>query len=120
MVNNLPMIFHLLRAWLRPVLGAALGTSKTSKNDGYKSPFQTIGGGGGSDYHRNRRRHPGDSISSTLGVGENGSQERIFDDVKMQEMPSMDPSLNRGIMVSHRVDVTREESSRQGSERSYY
>ena len=115
------MIFHLLRTWLRPVLGAALGTSKTSKNDGYKSPFQTIGGGGGSsDYHRNRRRHPGDSISSTLGAGENDSQERIFDNVKMQEMPSMDDrSPNRGIMVSHRVDVTREESSREGSE-SYY
>lgn len=100
------MIFGLLRAWLRPVFGRALGSSRRGL---YRSPgLQTIGGGGGDRYH-------GKYASGRPGTGSatfSNSEERIVDDVKMQDMksPSPDSSMG-GILVSNQVDITQENSS---------
>ncbi|RJE19148.1 hypothetical protein PHISCL_08511 [Aspergillus sclerotialis] len=113
--NNLPMIFGLLRAWLRPIFGRALGSSRREL---YRSPgLQTIGGGGGDRYHR---KYPS-ARPGTGSVTVSNSEEHIVDDVKMQDLKSVSPdhSSMGGILVSNQVDITQENSSigSQGPER---
>lgn len=119
LATNLPMIFHLLRTWLRPVFGKALGTSARE----YKEPsgVVTIGGGGGDPSSRSRRLHSENTFGSqtlTSAVGFRDSEEGMVEDVKMQNMmkgfsgheteTTVAPSA---IYVSNRVEVTREDSS---------
>lgn len=104
------MIFHLLRTWLRPLVGKALRSSGRAQ---YKSSsgVQTIGGGGGGG-DRYPRRHAENPVRSNITFG--NSEERIIDEVKMQELKAFEPdtsSIGGGILVSNRIDVVQENSS---------
>lgn len=124
--TNLPMIFHLLRTWLRPIMGRALGTSRRE----YKTPsdLQTIGGGrvgGGSGGYLNRGRrggHQPDSVTSNIRYSDD--MERIVGSVKMNDMNTVTESEPEtlpgdGILVSNKLEVNLESGSmsRRSSER---
>lgn len=102
------MIFPLLKTWLMPWFGTALGSSRKA----YKTPsgFRTIGGGG--DYSSSRgRRGPPSANPITANMTFNESEERIVADVKMQTMhvqagQGAAPPPSRGIVVSNEVEVT--------------
>lgn len=118
------MIMHILRIWLRPIFGRALGTSGKE----YKSPsdVQTIGGGGGGPgnrYGRKSRGYLGTPVTSNIRFS--NSEERIVDEMKMQDMnvktitesepdstttAAPSPSPVPGIYVSNRVEVSEEGS----------
>ncbi|KAF4211817.1 hypothetical protein CNMCM5878_002018 [Aspergillus fumigatiaffinis] len=99
--TNLPMVFHLFRSWLSRLFGTAFGSSqKTYK---FPSGFQTIGGGAGESFSRNRRGPPTvHPVSANLTFSE--SEERIVDDVKMNNLeafgaPSSGPDHPPGGIV---------------------
>jgi hypothetical protein len=116
--TNLPMIFPLLKSLLTPLFGSVLRSSQKT----YKMPtgFRTIGGGGGDSRSRNRHRHPNANPITTNSTTFSGSEERIVDEVKMQDMkafvaPMSDNCSPDGILVSNQVDVTHEDkTSRHG------
>ncbi|GFF25103.1 hypothetical protein IFM46972_01284 [Aspergillus udagawae] len=110
-VTNLPMVFHLLRSWLSRLFGTAFGSSQKT----YKLPsgFQTIGGGAGESFSRNRRGAPtAHPISANATFSE--SEERIVDDVKMNNLEAFGaPGTgrehpSRGIVVSNQIEITHE------------
>lgn len=117
MTTNLPMIFPLIKNWLKPWFGTALRSSKPTYN--YKSPsgFQTIGGGhSGNALSRDRRGASNANSHVVSGnMSFNNSEERMVDDVKMQNiMVTASPGGDqpaKGIMVSNQVEVTREDRS---------
>ena len=99
------MIFGLLRSWLRPILGHSL---RSSRKDQYREGgLQTIGGGGAD---RSNRKSSGRPILSSVTFS--NSEERIVDEMKMQEMQPARPDASSmgGILVSSRIDVTQEHS----------
>ncbi|KAH8693698.1 hypothetical protein BGW36DRAFT_301477 [Talaromyces proteolyticus] len=118
--TNLPMVFHLLRIWLTKVFGSRFQSSqKTSK-----SPLDNFRGISGSSYYGNRKgRSPAASNPVTIGMTFTESEERMMDDVRMQNLKtapaptSGDPSSS-AIVVSNQIDITHETRSSQHSENS--
>ncbi|KAH8658062.1 hypothetical protein BX600DRAFT_514584 [Xylariales sp. PMI_506] len=126
--TNLPLIFPLLKVWLRPLFGSVLRSSENT----YKNPtgFRTIGGGDGNSNAITPRSHrvktrPSHSTAhgsaystknplTMLSLTE--SEERIIGnggDVRMQilDISVAHVSGNRpsnGIMVSNEVEITSE------------
>ncbi|RHZ66748.1 uncharacterized protein CDV56_108480 [Aspergillus thermomutatus] len=112
--TNLPMVFHLFKSWLSRLFGSAFGSSQKT----YKSPigFQTIGGGAGESSTRNRRGpqtvHP---ITANLTFSE--SEERMIDDVKLNNLDAFgspgtgSERRSGGIVVSNQVEITHEDRS---------
>lgn len=91
-VANLPMIFPLLKVWLTSVFGSAItslrSTNKVSKG-GTPRDILTIGGGGGAggpSGHSWRGRGPATANPITNMTFDNDSEERIMDDIKMQDL----------------------------------
>ncbi|CAK7232668.1 hypothetical protein SCUCBS95973_008336 [Sporothrix curviconia] len=83
-ITNLPMVFHLMRQLLQPVLGSILGSLSNTKYNNYNNGstgFRTIGGGGGGN---NRSRHTtnrdGNVSDPTFG---NDSEEHIVRGIRM-------------------------------------
>ncbi|SPO04999.1 related to integral membrane protein PTH11 [Cephalotrichum gorgonifer] len=108
--TNLPMIFPLFRAWLRPIFGSTAASKKTSYPQ--NSAFQTIGGTGGNS----RARKPGamgDPLSANVTFSE--SEEHIVRDDNAYSMKvfggGSDSTSSRsnapvnGIVVSNEVRV---------------
>ncbi|KAF7589611.1 hypothetical protein BBP40_004025 [Aspergillus hancockii] len=109
--TNLPMIFHLLRSWLARAFGTAFQTSEA-----YKTPtgFRSIGGGVGDS--RSRNRHGPYSVNPiTVNQTFNGSEERMVDEVNMQNLKAY-PGPAAGIVASNQVEVTHEDRSSHNSE----
>jgi hypothetical protein len=116
LTTNMPMIFPLLRTWFGPYLPRALRSSSNNKAV-YKSPgsgFVSIGGGGSAPGHR---QHGLENRISANRTFENDSEEHIVkghDDVEMQYVQSEDHRRSpNGIVVSKKISVTTEESTRQ-------
>ncbi|KOS42117.1 hypothetical protein ACN38_g7041 [Penicillium nordicum] len=108
--TNLPMIFHFFRIWLSKVFGSQFQSSHKT----HKSPsggFRSIGGGG--DYSSRKGRGPGNSDPMTIGMSFTESEERMMEDVKMQNLKAY-PTATSGnpasgaIVVSNQIDITHE------------
>lgn len=118
--TNLPMVFPLIRTWLAPFFGTML---KSSQRNSYQSPsagFRTIGGGGGGNSY-NRGRGPQSANPITANMTFNDSEERMVEEVKMQNMKTFDGSHSHhhqpsGIVVSNEVEVTHEDRRSQNSD----
>ncbi|RDW72818.1 hypothetical protein BP6252_06725 [Coleophoma cylindrospora] len=82
--TNLPMIFPLLKTWLRPIFGSMLASTQTASK--YPTGFRTIGGGHGSSVGGQRqatttsRPHVRNSLSLS------GSEENIVSNMKLQNL----------------------------------
>ncbi|KAJ2893054.1 hypothetical protein MKZ38_009074 [Zalerion maritima] len=127
--TNLPMIFPLLRIWLGPLIPSVLRSSQKAY---IKTPtgFRTIGGGGGggnpSYSGRNRRGGPPSANPITANMTFTESEERMMNDVKMQDMKTGGATTTTnsehtsiGIVVSHEVDIRTEDigsSNHDGAE----
>ncbi|OLN86690.1 hypothetical protein CCHL11_03875 [Colletotrichum chlorophyti] len=113
--TNLPMIFPLIRVWLKPIWPSTLRSSRKV----YQTPtgFRTIGGGGGGD---SRRTGPPSANPITANMTFTESEERIMNDVKMYNIKgssaAKDEKSPQGIMVSSEVEVTTEDSTSQLTE----
>lgn len=120
--TNLPMVFPLLKIWLKPWLPTTLNSN--SKSRAYKahgSGFVTIGGGGASASNRSRPQQSRDASRNM--TFDNESEECIVGDVKMQRLPSVGGGTERilnknDIMVSTHVSVTRADADSQNSAKS--
>ncbi|KUJ24546.1 uncharacterized protein LY89DRAFT_634695 [Mollisia scopiformis] len=113
--TNLPMIFPLLKTWLKPLFGSALSSERT--NTKHPSGFRTIGDGGGGSSGPGRSRKP-THVTDNLSFSE--SEERIVGDIKMNNLevyagpaaPDRRPS--KGIMVSNEFKMVEDEASQHG------
>jgi len=111
--TNLPMVFPLIKQWLRPILGSTNNTSAKQ----YKTPtgFRTIGGGdggGGSNSRRNGGTHGSGSRSRNTkkpltNVSFTESEERIVNEIKLQNMGGAGAvgQKDKGIVVHTQFDV---------------
>ncbi|CRG86688.1 hypothetical protein PISL3812_03698 [Talaromyces islandicus] len=115
--TNLPMIFHLIRVWLSKVFGSRFQSSqKTSKSplDGFR---------GGSYYTNRKGRSPANTNPITINMTFTESEERMMEDVRMQNLKSSPASASESpasnaIMVSNQIEVTHETRSSQHSQNS--
>jgi hypothetical protein len=109
-VTNLPMLFPLLKAWLKPLIGS--GFSSTRGASKHPSGFRTIGGGdGASSVGAGRRRATTSKARVTSSTSFSESEERIVNNVKMQNLEvsvgtvaSTHPP-SKGIMVSNEFQI---------------
>lgn len=125
--TNLPMVFPLLKIWLKPWLLSTMNSS--SKGRAYKahgSGFVTIGGGGASASSRSRPQQSRDASRNM--TFDNESEEQIVNPnaaIPLQDVGGMQRPLNKNdIMVSThvavaRTDARREEGSSQKSGNSF-
>ncbi|PMD63159.1 uncharacterized protein K444DRAFT_610027 [Hyaloscypha bicolor E] len=110
--TNLPMIFPLLKSWLKPLFGSAL--SSTGAASKHPSGFRTIGGGGGSSGVGQRRKPTSSKQPVTDSLSFSESAEHIVNSVKMQNLegytglaaPTRPPS--KGIMVSNEFKMVED------------
>ena len=86
--TNLPMIFPLVRAWLRPLFGSGFFSSHSPS----KNPvgFRTIGGGYNNGFNKTGGSRARNDVSpyAASGLSVSESEERIFQNVKMQNISS--------------------------------
>ncbi|KAK0721323.1 hypothetical protein B0T21DRAFT_386227 [Apiosordaria backusii] len=102
--TNLPMVFPLFKSWLRPLFGS---TTQRSTDNKYKTPdgFRSIGGGGGVGGSNSRsqfNRGNGNSSNILTTVTFTESEERIVNEIKMQNMKT---DVSRGDPRSAHKDV---------------
>jgi hypothetical protein len=115
--TNLPMVFPLLKIWLKPWLPTTMNSASNRK--AYKahgSGFVSIGGGGASASNRSRPGAASRDVSRNMTF-DNESEEQIVKsdaDIKMQPLQTgggTQRSLRKNdIMVSTHVTVTREDA----------
>jgi hypothetical protein len=116
--TNLPMIFHLLRIWLSKVFGSQFQSSHKT----HKSPsagFRSIGGGG--DFSSRKSQGAASSDPMTIGMSFTESEERMMEEVKLQNMKAYPAPMPRNqasgaIVVSNEIDITHETRADQNSE----
>lgn len=133
MTTNLPMIFPLFKNWLKPYFGTMLRSSQKTYQYNTPGGFHTIGGGVHGAQSRDRR---GGSSSHVISgnMTFNDSEERIVDEVKMQNImvtaaaaAAPAPEVGeggrnhqpaKGIMVSNQVEVTHEDRQSHNSDQN--
>lgn len=116
--TNLPMIFPLLRTWFRPLFGSALSSTPTPYKG--RPGFQTIGGSSGMSHGRSRRGAATGANDIGVNSSFSESEERIVNNVKMQDLKvyagsaiSADKPSN-GIVVSNEFQITEDRTSQNG------
>ncbi|KAK2011818.1 hypothetical protein LZ32DRAFT_606075 [Colletotrichum eremochloae] len=115
--TNLPMIFPLIRTWLKPLWPSVLRSSKDTKK-AYKTPsgFQTIGGGNADSRRRDRRAGLPQPKSVASNPTFTESEEQIMNDVRLQSFKGS-PSASSGkqppggIIVSNQFEITTEDNT---------
>ncbi|KFY32591.1 hypothetical protein V493_00060 [Pseudogymnoascus sp. VKM F-4281 (FW-2241)] len=112
--TNLPMIFPLVRTWLKPLFGSSIFSSHAPS----KNPvgFRTIGGGYVGSNKTGSRRNESDPYSPN-GLSATESEERIFQNVKMQNIsihsdPPSEFQRSQDIMVNTEFRMTEERHMR--------
>ncbi|CAI7623067.1 unnamed protein product [Penicillium viridicatum] len=108
--TNLPMVFHLFRIWLSKIFGSQFQSSQKT----HKSPsggFRTIGGGG--DYASRKGQGAASSDPMTIGMSFTESEERMMEDVKMQNLKAYPTAMtgnptSGAIVVSNQIDIIHE------------
>ncbi|KAF2445832.1 hypothetical protein P171DRAFT_431224 [Karstenula rhodostoma CBS 690.94] len=130
--TNLPMVFPLLKIWLKPWLPTTLNSGSNRKvYKAHGSGFVSIGGGGASATNRSRPGQPSRDASRNMSF-DNDSEEHIVRSEaginlrSLQTVGGTQRSLKKNdIMVSTHVTVTRadassrEDASSQKSGKSY-
>ncbi|ELR07746.1 hypothetical protein VC83_02962 [Pseudogymnoascus destructans] len=120
--TNVPMIFPLVRAWLKPLLGSGLFSSHSPS----KNPvgFRTIGGGyGGSNKTGGSRGRNKLGPYAANGLSVSESEERIFQNVKMQNIsinsePVSELQRPKAIVVNTEFRMTEERYMQDGENNS--
>lgn len=117
--TNLPMIFPLLKTWLKPLFGSALSSTRTTPK--YPAGFRTIGGGDPESSGLGQRRKPTTSSKkhTTDSVSFSASDECIVSNVKMQnlEIYSRPGESTKGIMVSNEFQIAEDKVSQNGDQK---
>lgn len=118
------MIFPLLKAWFRPFYETMMSHRSDGSENKTPTGFRTIGGGGpvGNSGRSGRKRpHTANPITTNITFSE--SEERIVDDLKMQDLKNSNSSNNsenretpNHILVSKQVEVVHEDRESQASE----
>lgn len=110
--TNLPIVFHLLKMWLKPLFGNILRSSAQTPNYTTPSGFRTIGGGSHRQGYKERRSLKSSETTGDILWAE--SEEQMLPSIKMQaldvsisSLPSSRPE--HGIIVSNEVQVTCED-----------
>ncbi|KFY48342.1 hypothetical protein V495_01415 [Pseudogymnoascus sp. VKM F-4514 (FW-929)] len=120
--TNLPMIFPLVRNWLKPIFGSALFSSHTPSK--HPVGFRTIGGGyDGSNRTGDRRGRSNSNHLAASGLSVSESEERIFQNVKMQDIsihsePASELQRPQEILVNTEFSMTEERYMQNGRENS--
>ncbi|KAK3987622.1 hypothetical protein QBC44DRAFT_245603 [Cladorrhinum sp. PSN332] len=120
--TNLPMVFPLIKSWLRPMFGNAFSRGASDKYKTPKDGFETIGGGRvGDDQSRSRRNNSRTNPLTNITFTE--SEERIMmDEMKQSNMKTTttttaQTSLGpKGIVVHTEFNVAEDSSSQHHSE----
>ncbi|KFY97990.1 hypothetical protein V500_01826 [Pseudogymnoascus sp. VKM F-4518 (FW-2643)] len=118
--TNLPMIFPLVRTWLKPLFGSALFSSRTPSK--HPVGFRTIGGGyDGSNRTSNRRGCNDSNQHATSGLSLTESEEHIFQNVKMQNIsihsePPSELQRPQDIVVNTEFHMTEERYMHNGQQ----
>ncbi|CAK7226373.1 hypothetical protein SBRCBS47491_006210 [Sporothrix bragantina] len=113
-ITNLPMVFHLMRQLLQPVLGSILGSSSNTKYNNYNNGstgFRTIGGGGGGN---SRSRHTANRDGNVSDpTFDNDSEEHIvrgirMDTIQQSHVYATGPKGNEGPVPAKGIVMTNE------------
>ncbi|KAI1101147.1 hypothetical protein F4804DRAFT_22452 [Jackrogersella minutella] len=94
--TNLPMVFPILKVWLSPFFGSLLTTMRSQQkltDKESKSDLRTFGGGS----HQTWRRRGGPPTANPItNITFNESEERMVDDVKMQDLKGWTDTSTNG------------------------
>lgn len=101
--TNLPMLFPLIKAWLKPIFGSALNSNQTPSSK-HPSGFRTIGGDVTTQATTRTRRGVPSSNHYSGGLSSTESEERIVREYKMQDMEA--GTNQKGIVISSEFEVT--------------
>jgi hypothetical protein len=112
------MVFHLLRVWLSKVFGSQFQSSHKT----HKSPsagFRSIGGG--RDFSSRKSQGAASSDPMTIGMSFTESEERMMEEVKMQNLkayqaPMPGNQAPGAIVVSNEIDITHETRANENSD----
>ena len=114
------MIFPLVRHWLRPLFGSSIFSSHAPSK--HPVGFRTIGGGyDGSNRTGNRRGRNDSNQLAVSGLSVTESEERIFQNVKMQDIsihsdPPSELQRPQEITVNTEFHMTEERHTRNGQQ----
>ncbi|OTA82176.1 hypothetical protein M434DRAFT_84918 [Hypoxylon sp. CO27-5] len=102
--TNLPMVFPLLKIWLTPIFGSLLTTMRSQQkltDKESRSDLRTFGGGS----HQTWRRRGGPpTVNPITNITFNESEERMVEDVKMQDLKGWtDSSTNGSVPPSNNI-----------------
>lgn len=122
--TNLPMIFPLLKSWFRPLYSTMISKG-SQRSDKTPTGFRTIGGGGHSG--RSGRKKPPTANPITTNITFSESEERIVEDMKLQDMKNFSSASNSEnrdppgqILVSKQVEITHEDRHSHTSQTSQH
>ncbi|KAI1463532.1 uncharacterized protein F4812DRAFT_242767 [Daldinia caldariorum] len=93
--TNLPMVFPLIKLWLTPILGSLITTVRSQQkltDKESRSDLRTFGGGS----HQSWRRRGPPTANPITNFTFNESEERIVDDVKMQDLKGWTDTSTNG------------------------
>ncbi|KAI1773794.1 hypothetical protein F4818DRAFT_101827 [Hypoxylon cercidicola] len=123
--TNLPMIFPLFKLWLGPLLGSLLTSMRSQQkltDKESRSDLRTFGGGSKQSW---RRRGGGPPTANPItNITFNESEERMVDDVKMQDLKGWTdtsttgsgPTLGGGNNIRKHVEVAVVSEARDDQE----
>ena len=118
------MIFPLLKSWFRPFYETMISNRSSGSENKTPTGFRTIGGGGpAGNSGRSGRKKPHTANPITTNITFTESEERIVDNMKMQDLKNVNSSSNgenretpSHILVSKQVDVVHEDRQSHTSE----
>lgn len=115
------MVFPLFKTWLRPLFGSQLRSSKNQYKASNSRHVRTIGGGGaGNTDSRSWPRRGPPSTNPITRVSFSESEEKIVNELKMQNMAVAQatlatiPAKPNAIIVSNEFEVSEGRRSNIG------
>jgi hypothetical protein len=114
------MTLPLLKTWLKPLFGSALSSIRSASK--HPTGFRTIGGGAGESGVGQRRKPTSSKQHVTDSLLFSESEERIVNNVKMQNLEvytgpaAPTHPLSKGIMVSNEFKIVEDEISQKGDQ----
>jgi hypothetical protein len=118
------MIYPLLKTWLKPLFNSVLSSNQTAVK--HPPGFQTIGGGDGTPGAGRRRKGTSSKSHVTGSLSFSESEERIVNNVKMQNLqvsarPAESTSRpSKGIIVSSEFQIANDDISQKDDHNTGY